>query len=64
MNYVESVNLFSITNNGNSTLAKLTDVTLSSSMPTNIYKNYDITSRSALMLQADLLIETYLGLYF
>lgn len=64
MNYVERVDLFSITNNGNSTLAKLTDVTLSSSMPTNIYENYDITSRSALMLQADLLIETYLGLYF
>lgn len=64
MHYVDNVGLLSITNNGNSTLAKLTDVNLNSSMPTNIYENYDITSRSALMLQADLLIETYLGMYF
>jgi len=59
MHYVDQVDLFSITNNGNSTLPKLTDVSLSSSIPTNIYENYDITSRSALMLQADLLIGTY-----
>lgn len=62
MIYVDHVKLFSITNNGNSTLSKLTDTSISSSTPTNIYENYDITARSSLVVQADLLIETYLGL--
>lgn len=52
--------IFSITNNGNSSLAQVVDRSLNSGVPINMYENYDITSRSFLMLQADLLFELYL----
>ncbi|WP_179394098.1 MurR/RpiR family transcriptional regulator [Lacticaseibacillus absianus] len=64
MRYIDNVALFAITNNGQSSLAKMMDISLSSDIPTNVYENYDITSRSFIMVQADLLIETYLSLFF
>lgn len=58
--YIDHNLLFSITNNGDSTLARMMDMNLSSSVPTNNFENYDITSRSTLMIQADILVETYM----
>ncbi|WP_313182961.1 MurR/RpiR family transcriptional regulator [Lacrimispora sp.] len=52
--------LLAITNNGNSSLVKKMHRSLCSGVPVNMYKNYDITSRTFLMIQADLLIELYL----
>lgn len=51
---------FVITNNGSSALAVLMNRTISSRVPSNIYEGYDITSRSFLMILADLLMEIYL----
>lgn len=64
MSYLDNVQRFGITNNGQSTLAKMMDISISSDIPTNVYENYDITSRTFIMAQADLLIETYLSLFF
>ncbi|WCZ18229.1 MurR/RpiR family transcriptional regulator [Lacticaseibacillus paracasei] len=61
--YVDHNLLFSITNNGDSSLAKMMDANLSSSVPTNHFENYDITSRASLMVQADILIEIYMNMF-
>ncbi|MBC1474580.1 MurR/RpiR family transcriptional regulator [Listeria grandensis] len=52
--------MFAITNHGDSALSQLMDTNLSSDIPTVSYAGYDITSRSGLMIQADILLEVYL----
>ncbi|WP_239256868.1 MurR/RpiR family transcriptional regulator [Listeria ilorinensis] len=52
--------MFSITNHGDSELSKLMTENIYSNIPTKSYAGYDITSRSCLMIQIDLLFEVYL----
>lgn len=55
--------ILSITNSPSNSLNKIANRSIASGVPTNVFHNYDITSRAFLMIHADLILEIYLKKY-
>ncbi|WP_088810886.1 MULTISPECIES: MurR/RpiR family transcriptional regulator [Listeria] len=55
--------ILSMTNAKNNSLNNLVLSSISAGIPTNAFHNYDITSRSFLMIQIDLILELFLKKY-
>lgn len=55
--------VLSITNSRSNSLNNIALSSISSGIPTNVYHNYDITSRAFLMINIDLILELYLKRY-
>ncbi|MBL1229555.1 MurR/RpiR family transcriptional regulator [Enterococcus sp. BWB1-3] len=55
--------ILSITNSRANSLNNITMHSITTGIPTNVYHNYDITSRAFLMVNIDLILEIYLKRY-